>query len=102
MRYSRIDLLGTSIDNYFDHKNSMESLADWAKGIQLGSKTARPIKQEDGVIEYKISESAYKFLIPETHPLYNCSVIINSFSFPSKMLRRTRNAAIDHLKQLRH
>ena len=96
MRYSRIDLTGTSIVNFSNHEESMEVLANW--------RTIKPIKQEDGVIEYKFSESAYRFLLPETHPLYNSIVLLNSFNYPAngKSQIQTRNAIIEDLRQLRH
>lgn len=104
MRYSRIDLTGTSIVNFSNHEESMEVLANWKKGIQLSERIIKPIKQEDGVIEYKFSESAYRFLLPETHPLYNSIVLFNTFNYPAngKSQIQTRNAIIEHLRQLRH
>lgn len=104
MRYALIDLRGTSIVDFHDHNDTVEHLNKWGKKITLGTRTVRPIKQEDGVIEYKFSEASYSFFLPETHPLYNGVVLFNSFNFPrnGQSQLKAKNAVGDHLRQLRH
>ncbi len=105
MRYALIDLRGTSIVDFHDHNDTVEHLNKWgSKKVTLGNRTVRPIKQEDGVIEYKFSEASYSFFLPETHPLYNSVVLFNSFNFPinGQSQLKAKNAVGDHLRQLRH
>lgn len=105
MRYALIDLRGTSIVNCYNHNVTVEHLTRWGgKKITQGSRTVRPIKHENGVIEYKFSEAAYSFFLPEAHPLYNSAVLFNSFNFPinGQSQLKAKNAVGDHLRQLRH
>jgi hypothetical protein len=105
MRYALIDLRGTSVVSLHDHNDTVEHLTKWgSKKITLGSRIVRPIKHEDGVIEYKISEASYSFFLPEAHPLYNSAVLFNSFNFPinGQSQLKAKNAVGDHLRQLRH
>lgn len=105
MRYALIDLRGTSIVDFHDHNDTVEHLNKWGgKKITLGTRAVRPIKQEDGVIEYKFSDASYSFFLPETHPLYNSVVLFNSFNFPrnGQSHLKAQNAVGDHLRQLRH
>jgi hypothetical protein len=105
MRYALIDLRGTSVVSFHDHNDTVEHLTKWgSKKITLINRTVRPIKHEDGVIEYKFSEASYSFFLPEAHPLYNSAVLFNSFNFPlnGQSQQKARNVIIDHLRQLRH
>ena len=105
MRYALIDLRGTSIVDFHDHNDTVDHLNKWGgRKITLGTRTVRPIKQEDGVIEYKFSEASYSFFLPETHPLYNGVVLFDSFNFPrnGQSQLKAKNAVGDHLRQLRH
>ena len=111
MRYTQIDTLGNNVSTrIYNHDITHEYLSKWRKNKPvIGKRIIRPIVYNDGVRKYKFSEASWTFFIPETHPMYNCSVIATAFMeayFPidsnsTSMIIPFRNAIFDELNERR-
>ena len=101
-----IDTLGNNVSTQiYNHDITHEYLSKWRKNKPvIGKRIIRPTVYNDGVRKYKFSEASWTFFIPETHPMYNCSLIdaaLKDIDITLSMIKTFRNAIFDELNERR-